>query len=147
MKLLTVLFTLLCCSFSLLPSPSLASDSTENPIDCEKAFTTYQINKCAYQVVESNEATLQTYFQKSLEQFENDKETQTAIIESQKAWAQYATAHCSAVYSPYRDGTIRTLIRLSCRSLLIQQRTTQLWSDYLVLMEGTELYPKPSFDN
>lgn len=131
-------------SLSLLPFLTFAAQQSTDKINCDEAYTTQQMNHCAHEALQAEEVILQTYVEQSLIRFKDDKPTQTAIKNSQEAWENYKTAHCNAVFSAWRDGTIRTLMKLGCYSQLTQQRTLQLWSDYLVAMDGTALYPKPT---
>lgn len=77
----------------------------------------------------------------------NDHEADTALVASiqqaQESWEGYRQAHCDAVYTQWRDGTIRGVMSLSCKKQLTQARTHTLWESFLVTMEGGSLLPEP----
>lgn len=78
----------------------------------------------------------------------NDHEADTALVASiqqaQESWEDYRQAHCDAMYTQWRDGTIRGVMSLSCKKQLTQARIHTLWESFLVTMEGEPLLPEPS---
>lgn len=125
---------------SLLSSMVMAS----NVVDCEKAMTTIEINQCAKLELESAQDTLNQYYQASLKRHQEDKELVSAIETSQADWQTYMESQCGAVFTQWRDGTIRGVVTLSCKTTLTKQRTHQLWQYFLTYMDSTPpILPEP----
>ena len=123
------------------------SAATENLVDCNDPYTTPDINYCAGKELEGAEATMKQYFKASLKQLEEDIEVVDAIKLSQHDWLQYRESYCDAIYSQWREGTIRGVMYLSCKKQLTQQRTHTLWADFLTYMDSTEpVLPEPIFN-
>ena len=115
-----------------------------NVVDCENAMTTIEINQCAKLELESAQDTLNQYYQASLERYQEDKELVSAIETSQADWQAYLESHCGAVFTQWRDGTIRGVVTLSCKTMLTKQRTHQLWQYFLTYMDSTPpILPEP----
>lgn len=112
--------------------------------DCENANSTLEINHCASVELEAAERRMQHYLQQSLEHHRDDAELLAAIGQSQVAWEAYAAAHCGAIYTLWRDGTIRSVLSISCQTQLARERTHQLWSAYLTFMDDSPpVLPEP----
>ncbi len=107
-------------------------------VDCEKAFTTIDINYCLGLELEAAEKEMQRYLTKSLEHQNHDQELVQSIQQAQKLWEKYAEAHCDSVYTMWRGGTIRGAMAITCQMSLTQKRTHELWSQYLTYMDSTE---------
>ena len=113
---------LLTLSFSLF---------AEEKLDCEKACTTIDVNRCMSIDLAEVEKVMEKYLAKSLERYKEDKVSLKSIEESQDLWLAYHNSHCGAVYDTWRDGTIRTSMGLGCKIDLTQQRTKKLWLYFL----------------
>ncbi len=126
---------------AILSSPALsASGST----DCENARTTIEINDCAAMELASVQATLDEYLQASFEHNANDPALVASIKAAQKDWEAYLASHCDAVYTQWRDGSIRGVMTLSCKTQLTKQRTHQIWANFLSHMDSTSpVLPEP----
>ncbi len=112
--------------------------------DCDKAISTLDINRCASMELGAAEAEMQRYLEKSLEHNGHDPELVAAIEKAQGAWSDYAEAHCGSVYTMWREGSIRGVMGISCRTALTRQRTHELWSRFLTYMDSTEpVLPEP----
>ncbi|WP_305857888.1 lysozyme inhibitor LprI family protein [Balneatrix alpica] len=130
---------------ALLP---LSSQGQDTSVDCHNAITTMQINQCAGLELEHAQTQLSQYLQASLRHHGEDAELVQAIERSQRDWQAYMTAHCDAVYTQWREGTIRGLMTLSCQTELTKQRTHQLWAYFLTYMDSTPpVLPEPVFDS
>ncbi|MFC3032047.1 lysozyme inhibitor LprI family protein [Pseudoalteromonas fenneropenaei] len=114
-------------------------------LDCDKASTTFAINQCAAQQLQQAEAQMADYLAAAIKHHHVDKELVAAISDSQTAWLSYREVHCDAVYTQWRDGTIRGLMALSCKTALTQQRTSTLWQAYLTFLDSTApILPEPA---
>ncbi|PKH06904.1 lysozyme inhibitor LprI family protein [Moritella sp. Urea-trap-13] len=114
-------------------------------VDCEKAFNTLEINYCAKIELDKAEAEMQRYLDKSLAQYIADTSVVESINIAQSAWQSYSKSQCDSVFTMFRDGTMRVVMTLSCRTKLTQQRTHELWSQYLTYMDSAEpVLPEPA---
>jgi len=120
--------------------PVFASDTAQ---DCENAMSTMEINQCAQWELETAEAEMHRYLDAALNRHEADATLVESIQQAQELWEGYRQAHCDAVYTQWRDGTIRGVMSLSCKKQLTQARTHTLWESFLVTMEGESLLPEP----
>ncbi|WP_461534582.1 lysozyme inhibitor LprI family protein [Spongorhabdus nitratireducens] len=130
--------------FSGLIVGLLALQVSAAELDCENASSTIEINQCAAAELGKIEKEMQRYLQQSLEQSKDDEVLVKAIKESQQSWLEYRKSYCDAVYTRWRDGTIRTLMALDCEKRLTRQRTHELWSEFLTYMDSTKpVLPEP----
>lgn len=131
----------LIAGLSLLSSPILSASAG---VDCQNARTTIEINQCAATELESAQAMLDEYLQASFEHHADDPELVAAIKTAQKDWQSYMTSHCDAIYTQWRDGTIRGVMSLSCKTQLTRQRTHEIWANFLTYMDqSTPVLPEP----
>ncbi|MGF1824889.1 DUF1311 domain-containing protein [Vibrio splendidus] len=116
----------------------------EHVIDCENAMTTIEINHCASIKLESAQMELDKYLTASFEHNAYDAELVSSIKVAQESWQTYQSAHCDSVYTQWRDGSIRGLMALSCKTKLTKQRTHELWENFLTYMDSTPpVLPEP----
>ncbi|MDX1475202.1 MAG: lysozyme inhibitor LprI family protein [Reinekea sp.] len=131
----------LIAALAMLSSPMLSASAV---VDCENARTTIEINQCAGMALESAQAVLAEYLQASFENHADDPELVAAIKTAQKDWQAYMTSHCDAVYTQWRDGSIRGVMTLSCKTQLTKQRTHEIWANFLTYMDSTApVLPEP----
>ena len=124
---------------SLYSAQALSDD-----FDCNDAMTTPQINYCAGVELEKAELEMNAYLTKSKEHNEEDPELIKAIQVAQTAWENYASAHCDSIYTSWREGTIRGVMFLSCKTKVTKQRTHEIWSNFLTYMDSTPaVLPEP----
>lgn len=134
-KLISALIAV-CFSFS-----ALADDGV---VDCENAMNTIEINQCAAIELESAQAELDKYLAASFEHNAYDAELVASIKKAQESWQVYMTAHCDSVYTQWRDGSIRGVMALSCKTRLTKQRTHEVWANFLTYMDSTPpVLPEP----
>ncbi|BBB29503.1 lysozyme inhibitor LprI family protein [Neptunomonas japonica] len=112
--------------------------------DCDNAMTTIEINHCVGLVLDSAEKEMNTYLLKSKEHHHYDPELTESIESAQKTWAVYAQAHCDSIYTMWREGSIRGVMYLSCKTNITKQRTHDIWSSFLTYMDSTPpVLPEP----
>ncbi|CDT54855.1 conserved exported hypothetical protein [Vibrio coralliirubri] len=134
-KLISALIAV-CISFSAL--------ADEGVVDCENAMNTIEINHCAVIELESAQAELDNYLAVSFEHNAYDAELVASIKKAQESWQAYMTAHCDSVYTQWRDGSIRGVMALSCKTTLTKQRTHEVWANFLTYMDSTPpVLPEP----
>lgn len=119
---------------SLLTTSVLA---TSGEIDCAKAATNYEVNHCAAIELEQAQKELQRYLKTSLDLNQDDRELSQAILNAQQSWEQYYEAHCQAILTKWREGTIRTTMVLTCKTQLTKLRTHELWASFLTYVDNT----------
>ncbi|WP_061017321.1 lysozyme inhibitor LprI family protein [Vibrio splendidus] len=136
MKKLISALIVVCFSFSAL--------SDESVVDCENAMNTIEINQCAAIELESAQAELDKYLEASFEHNSYDAELVSSVKSAQESWQAYVTAHCDSVYTQWRDGSIRGVMALSCKTKLTKQRTYEVWENFLTYMDSTPpVLPEP----
>ncbi|MGS0676736.1 lysozyme inhibitor LprI family protein [Shewanella sp. 0m-4] len=115
-----------------------------NEIDCDSAYSTIEINQCAAQELDTANIEMQTYLAKAYEHNSYDAELISAIKAAQLDWQQYLTSHCDAVYTQWREGTIRGVMAISCQTKLTKLRTHEIWDNYLTYRDSTPaVLPEP----
>ena len=131
----------------ILASLSFGALAEEESIDCNNAMTTIEINQCAAIELESAQVKLDKYLNTSFEHNSHDPELIAAIKLAQQDWQAYMSSHCDSVYTQWRDGTIRGVMAISCKTKLTKQRTHELWENFLTYMDSTPpVLPEPSVE-
>lgn len=116
----------------------------DKALDCDNAISTPELNQCAYIELEVAQAELTQYLQASFEHNAHDPELVEAIKAAQKDWQAYLASHCDSVYTQWRDGTIRGVMAISCKTTLTKQRTHEIWANFLTYMDSaTPVLPEP----
>jgi uncharacterized protein YecT (DUF1311 family) len=114
-------------------------------VNCDNAINTLEINYCAKVKLDRAEAEMQRYLDKSIAQYTTDTHIIESINIAQLAWQSYSKSQCNSVFTMFRDGSMRVVMTLSCRTKLTQQRTHELWSQYLTYMDSSEpVLPEPA---
>lgn len=156
-KLLVIASLLLLAALLFIfPAASVqAASNSPQDLDCDKAYTTLDINRCMAQEVKAAKEVMDTYLQAVLKHKANwfgedtnrSKRLLDEIQASQTQWQAYAKALCDAVYTNWEDGSIRTYMSLSCHKQQIQQRTHDLWKYFLTFMDSSDpVLPEPKFE-
>jgi len=128
----------------LLTCLPLLASASDDAIDCENAMNTIEINQCAAIELVSAQAELDKYLTASFEHNAYDADLVASIKKAQESWQAYMSAHCSSVYTQWRDGSIRGLMALSCKTTLTKQRTHEVWANFLTYMDSTPpVLPEP----
>ncbi|MFA0491092.1 lysozyme inhibitor LprI family protein [Vibrio splendidus] len=128
----------------LLTCLPLLASASDDVIDCENAMNTIEINQCAAIELESAQAELDKYLTASFEHNAYDADLVASIKKAQESWQAYMSAHCNSVYTQWRDGSIRGLMALSCKTTLTKQRTHEVWANFLTYMDSTPpVLPEP----
>ncbi|PTO90996.1 hypothetical protein CWN98_00280 [Vibrio splendidus] len=128
----------------LLTCLPLLASASDDVIDCENAMNTIEINHCAAIELESAQAELDKYLTASFEHNAYDADLVASIKKAQESWQAYMSAHCNSVYTQWRDGSIRGVMALSCKTTLTKQRTHEVWVNFLTYMDSTPpVLPEP----
>jgi len=132
----------------LLTCVPLLVSASDYAIDCENAMTTLEINQCASISLESAQLELDQYLEASFKHNAYDEELVNSIKVAQDSWQAYMTAHCDSVYTQWRDGSIRGLMALSCKTELTKKRTHEVWGNFLTYMDSTPpVLPEPNLNS
>ncbi|MFL9767216.1 lysozyme inhibitor LprI family protein [Vibrio cyclitrophicus] len=135
-------------SVVLLTCVPLLVSASDDAIDCENAMTTLEINQCASISPESAQLELDQYLEASFKHNAYDEELVNSIKVAQDSWQAYMTAHCDSVYTQWRDGFIRGLMALSCKTELTKKRTHEVWGNFLTYMDSTPpVLPEPNLNS
>lgn len=127
-----------------IASLAFSVSAAEKELDCEKASTTIEINQCATIELDLAQQQMTHYFEKSLEHNNYDPELVESIKIAQIEWKKYFNAHCDSVYTQWREGSIRGIMGVSCKTKITKQRTHELWENFLTYMDSTPpVLPEP----
>ena len=120
------------------------TSQAESP-ECEhQAVTTMDMNQCIAGQVATAEHQLERYLEASRMRYSSDPAIVDLLQQSQDAWITYRETHCDAIYQMWFEGTIRGAMAGRCSLQLTQERTHQIWADYLTYMDSTPpILPKP----
>ncbi len=110
--------------------------------------TTYAINQCLAQIRDRAKARESRYFEAAvagrtglsarLTERERDMRATQAAAE------QYRQLACADVYEHWKDGTIRNAMMLRCEIRLIDQRTHDIWQNWLTFQDSSDpILPEP----
>lgn len=118
-----LLIALVCVSF-----PTVAA---KKGLDCDNLRNTLEIKDCAALTLTSAQDELSKYLTASVEHNKDDPKLVQAIDQAQQDWEVYMKAQCNAVYTQWRDGTIRNVMALDCKTQLTKERTHDIWMHFL----------------
>ncbi|MEW9273044.1 lysozyme inhibitor LprI family protein [Gluconobacter oxydans] len=131
-----------CCVTALL----LAQSALAAPVCSGK--TTPEIQSCFSSRLAQAEAQLKRYTEAALRRMQGPGITARAQADFRKgesAWRAFREAECKAVAGRWSDGTIRTSMELSCRLKLTEERTYELWQNWLTAPDrATPILPEPA---
>ena len=120
------------------------SAHAEEKLNCDTAYTTPDINRCAAIEKEAAEKVMEKYLAYSKKRYADDRVVIESINKAQESWLLYRQSHCGSVFDTWRDGTIRTVMSLNCSTQLTQQRTYELWRAFLTYVDSTPpILPEP----
>ncbi|MGB0895058.1 MAG: lysozyme inhibitor LprI family protein [Parashewanella sp.] len=127
-----------------IPLLMLCSSNCLADLNCNKPDSTIEITQCLQQNNQKLIKQMQQYLDAALKKYQQDKPTLAAIKQSQQAWAAYQKSQCAAVYSIWRQGTIRGIENLYCQKDMIVERSYQIWKQFLTDLTGqSPLLPDP----
>jgi uncharacterized protein YecT (DUF1311 family) len=120
--------------FCVMPYMAMAQD-----VDCENALAQQEMNFCAEQVWQAEDATLnETYasalavMQEADASFAPEGDTEEDRLRTaQRAWVEYRDAACDSAGYAMRGGSAEPLLIYGCMAMLTKERTAQL----LILMQ------------
>ncbi len=111
--------------------------------DCDG--TTLAMNECLMELRSRAEEREADYFTAALENSANTPELAERMQQSQAAADEYRNRECGAVYENWKSGSIRNIMSLTCSIRLIDQRTHDIWKNWLTFMDSTPpVRPEPA---
>lgn len=111
---------------------------------CPDAATTLEINECFGARDGRAEERMRVYLAAALERYAESPEVARGIEAAQTAFVAYRDQECGAVYEDWKDGTMRAMMELGCRTRLTDQRTLALWRNWLTYMDTSPpVLPEP----
>ena len=122
---------------ALLAAPALAQ--TPNPVDCNKASATVEINYCTELAFQKADAELNEAYKHAIASLKDDvqeppfdpKSWETAMRASQRAWVAYRDAECKGlVPMEWTGGTGTTGAVNACLIEMTEARTKTLKERY-----------------
>ncbi len=99
--------------------------------------STPEMNECMAGILERAIARKDRYLAAALERHRDKPELVAMILQSDKASDAYREAECEAMYEDWKEGTIRTIMGLSCSIALADERTRTIWQNWLTYMDST----------
>jgi uncharacterized protein YecT (DUF1311 family) len=103
--------------------------------DCDGS--TVDMNECMAGILDRATARKDKYLAAAMARQSDRPELVARIKASDAAFTRYADAECEAVYEDWKEGTIRTIMDLSCRIALVDERTRTIWQHWLTYMDST----------
>ncbi len=125
---------------------SLAAPVAPPLIDPCEGATTAEVNACAAGRLARSKERLGRYLEAALRRYDSDDQAavRLGIEASQDAFEAYRSIECATVYESWKQGTIRTVMDLSCEIALTDQRTHAVWRNWLRYMDNTPpVLPEP----
>lgn len=111
---------------------------------CPDAISTLELNACFAARLDRALERQKHYLETALARVKERPELAAMIRASDTAFAAYRESECGAVWEDWKDGTIRTIESLGCSIALTDQRTNDIWRNWLQYMDSTPpVLPEP----
>ena len=119
---------------------SQASDSVS--YDCDGS--TVEMNRCMAEILDRAVERKDRYFAAALERAADRPELVAMMRASEAKFDAYREQECDAVYEDFKEGTIRTMMSITCSLDLVDKRTATIWQNWLSYADSTPAdLPKP----
>ncbi|QFT76280.1 DUF6265 family protein [Erythrobacter sp. THAF29] len=110
--------------------------------DCDG--TTYAINRCLAAILERADERRKEYFETAIGSADNESELAGLMRKSREGFEAYRESECASVYEQWKEGSIRNAMFLRCSIRLTDQRTHDIWRNWLTYQDSSEpLLPEP----
>lgn len=120
----------------------------QTPPECVDPQSTLDMNACVRAELDAETARMDLYFETALEQAVARPDARARVIglqAAQRAWEAYAGIVCDDVLDRWRDGSVRTVMHLGCRSQMTRERTRVIWREHLTFADSTPpVLPEPT---
>ena len=126
------------------PEGHIPPPATVAPL-CPNAVSTQEMNACFGERFERAEKRMDRYLAEALEQQADSPELARGIEAAHNSFVAYRERECATLHERWKDGTIRTVMGLGCRTELTDQRTLALWRNWLTYADSTPpVLPEPA---
>ncbi|MEN3166795.1 lysozyme inhibitor LprI family protein [Gluconobacter sp. OJB] len=129
-----------CFTTALLLRPALAA----SPCD---GSSTRDNEACESLHLSKAEAELERYTQAAIHKMQTGTapvQTLAHFRQAQTEWKKFRKEECNAIYSAWSDGTIRGLMAVGCATRLTENRTYEIWYNWLTFPDSTPpVLPEP----
>ncbi len=120
-----------------------AAERSTGSYDCDG--TTVAINDCLGDVSDRAKLRQARYLEAALGSNDNDSALADQIRESDIAFNLYRDRECLAVYEAWKEGSIRNAMTLRCLIRLTDQRTHDIWRNWLTYQDSSDpILPEPA---
>ena len=103
----------------------------ESPDELCDSPRTPDIVECIQRQLREAEQTQLAYLAEIRRRLEDHESDLAALEDAQRAWTDFVSADCRAVYERWKDGTIRGPMFVGCKLEHTVRRTHDLWERYL----------------
>ena len=111
---------------------------------CANAFTTVDMNECLAGLMAKADERRVRYLNAALERHKDRPELTAKISTADAAFTAYRDSECGAVYENWKEGTIRGIMSLTCRTDMTDKRTKTVWENWLTYADSTPpVLPEP----
>lgn len=127
--------TLLRCLLLVVAWGASLASQAASPVDrCKARPNTLEINRCAEQVMQAQDAALNEAYRQLLARLEAAGPTDgidvaaimQELVEAQRAWIRFRDGDCKAKIKYWEKGSMRGTVYLGCLAERTQQRTQEL---------------------
>ncbi len=113
----------------------LASPAAAQQIDCANAMAQSDLNQCAYEDWQSQDALLNAAYSAAMEVLkdwdaalpEAERGGAQALRDAQRAWITFRDRACEAEGYAMKGGSAEPLLVFGCKARLTEDRAGQLW--------------------
>lgn len=133
---------------ALAAASTLGTQPAATAVRCRDAVMTTELNACLGHERDEAMAVLERYRAAARAHVIRDRpeltEFPAEFDAAQAAWLGYQKSQCGAVFTLWREGTIRGAMILNCEIRMAELRTHELWHDWLTYVDSTPpVLPEP----
>jgi uncharacterized protein YecT (DUF1311 family) len=133
-----------CAIIAAWAGPLAAEEDMTAPERCPDAVTTLDMDHCIAAIVQRAQERQAKYLAAAIARYADESEVTDRIKASDAAFSEYERAECGAVYQLWIEGSIRNVMALQCKLVLIDRRTHTIWRNWLTYMDSTPpILPEP----
>ena len=138
-----------CCRAGMLPAAALlllVALPARGATPCAEG-TTEAVEACLAEQLRQAEDEMERYTNAAIGQIargDNPKRVLALFRTGDTAWSEYAEKECGAVHESWASGTIRGAQQLTCSIRLTQNRTHEIWANWLTRINGSPVLPEPA---
>lgn len=111
--------------------------------DCDGS--TLEMNQCMADLLEQAIARKDTYLAAAVSRYSDRPDMAALIRASDQAFDAYRQQECEAVWEGFKDGSIRTIMSITCSIGLVDARTQSIWENWLTYMDSSDpVLPRPA---